>query len=147
MWVFLNDRFVRKEGRRLRVFLTMDFSGDGVYEPYAPWHTVFMRDQHLARLRRSAESIGLTFPFPTMGGEVAPRGQRRISQDRSPTPISALPSRKRSGSIPAHHPPSTVIAGRRRFIHPSSTALAGTASLLTVAQTRPESHRRVVPAD
>lgn len=65
MWVFLNDRFVRKEDAVVSVFDHGFLYGDGVYETirsYGP--RIFMRDQHLARLRRSAEAIGLHIPIP-----------------------------------------------------------------------------------
>lgn len=65
MWVFLNDRFVRKEEAVVSVFDHGFLYGDGVYETLRSYGTrIFMRDQHLARLRRSAESIGLTIPIP-----------------------------------------------------------------------------------
>ncbi|HSQ92020.1 MAG TPA: aminotransferase class IV, partial [Nitrospiraceae bacterium] len=39
--------------------------GDGVYETIRSYGSrIFMRDQHLARLRRSADAIGLTIPIP-----------------------------------------------------------------------------------
>ena len=65
MWVFLNDRFVRKEDAVVSVFDHGFLYGDGVYETirsYGP--RIFMREQHLARLRRSAEAIGLDLPIP-----------------------------------------------------------------------------------
>ena len=58
MWVFLNDRFVRREEAVVSVFDHGFLYGDGVYETlrsYGP--RIFMRDQHLARLQRSA-SVG-----------------------------------------------------------------------------------------
>jgi branched-chain amino acid aminotransferase len=65
MWVFLNDRFVRKEEAVVSVFDHGFLYGDGVYETirsYGP--RIFMRGQHLARLQRSAEAIGLRIPIP-----------------------------------------------------------------------------------
>ena len=65
MWVFLNDRFVRKEEALVSVFDHGFLYGDGVYETLRSYGTrIFMRDQHLARLRRSAEAIGLDIPIP-----------------------------------------------------------------------------------
>ena len=60
MWVFLNDRFVRKEEAVVPVFdhgFSMEMA---FYETLLRSYgtRIFMRDQHLARLRRSAESIG-----------------------------------------------------------------------------------------
>lgn len=65
MWIFLNDRFVRAEEAVVSVFDHGFLYGDGVYETirsYGP--RIFMRDQHLARLRRSAEAIGIEIPIP-----------------------------------------------------------------------------------
>lgn len=65
MWVFLNDRFVPKKEAVVSVFDHGFLYGDGVYETirsYGP--RIFMRDQHLTRLRRSAEAIGLVIPIP-----------------------------------------------------------------------------------
>jgi branched-chain amino acid aminotransferase len=65
MWIFLNDRFVREDEARVSVFDHGFLYGDGVYETirsYGP--RIFMRDQHLTRLYRSAEAIGLAVPIP-----------------------------------------------------------------------------------
>jgi len=53
MWIFLNDRFVRKEDARVSVF-DHGFLYGG---------RVFRSRQHLARLRRSASLIGLEMPI------------------------------------------------------------------------------------
>ena len=65
MWIFLNDRFVRKEQAVVSVFDHGFLYGDGVYETIRSYGSrIFMRDQHLRRLRRSAEAIGLSIPIP-----------------------------------------------------------------------------------
>ena len=65
MWIFLNDRFVRKEDARVSVFDHGFLYGDGVYETIRSYgNRIFMRDQHLARLQRSADAIGLNIPIP-----------------------------------------------------------------------------------
>jgi branched-chain amino acid aminotransferase len=65
MWVFLNDRFVRKEQALVSVFDHGFLYGDGVYETIRSYGArIFMRDQHLSRLYRSAEAIGLDIPIP-----------------------------------------------------------------------------------
>lgn len=65
MWVFLNDRFVRKEQALVSVFDHGFLYGDGVYETIRSYGArIFMRDQHLSRLYRSAEAIGLDVPLP-----------------------------------------------------------------------------------
>lgn len=63
MWIYLNDRFVREAEALVSVFDHGFLYGDGVYETIRSYaDKLFMRDQHLARLRRSADAIGLTIP-------------------------------------------------------------------------------------
>jgi branched-chain amino acid aminotransferase len=65
MWIFLNGTFVRQEEAVISVFDHGFLYGDGVYETIRSYGSrIFMRDQHLARLFRSAEAIGLTVPIP-----------------------------------------------------------------------------------
>jgi branched-chain amino acid aminotransferase len=64
MWIFLNDRFVRKEEAMVSVFDHGFLYGDGVYETLRAYGgRIFMLRQHLARLRRSASLIGLDVPI------------------------------------------------------------------------------------
>ena len=65
MWIYLNDKFVRDKEAVISVFDHGFLYGDGVYETirsYGP--RIFMRDQHLSRLFRSADAIGLRIPIP-----------------------------------------------------------------------------------
>jgi branched-chain amino acid aminotransferase len=65
MWIYLNDRFVKEEEAVVSVFDHGFLYGDGIYETIRSYGSrIFMRDQHLARLRRSADAIGLTIPIP-----------------------------------------------------------------------------------
>lgn len=65
MWIYLNDRFVKEEEAVVSVFDHGFLYGDGVYETIRSYGSrIFMLDQHLARLRRSADAIGLTIPIP-----------------------------------------------------------------------------------
>jgi branched-chain amino acid aminotransferase len=65
MWIFLNNRFVKQEDALVSVFDHGFLYGDGVYETIRSYgNRIFMRDQHLARLRRSADAIGLAIPIP-----------------------------------------------------------------------------------
>jgi len=65
MWIYLNDRFVKEDEAVVSVFDHGFLYGDGVYETIRSYGSrIFMRDQHLARLRRSADAIGLTIPIP-----------------------------------------------------------------------------------
>jgi branched-chain amino acid aminotransferase len=64
MWIFLNDRFVRKEDAMVSVFDHGFLYGDGVYETLRAYGgRIFRLRQHLARLRRSASLIGLEIPI------------------------------------------------------------------------------------
>ena len=64
MWIFLNDRFVRKEDALISVFDHGFLYGDGVYETLRAYgRRIFRLRQHLARLRRSASLIGLDVPM------------------------------------------------------------------------------------
>ncbi|NGZ03991.1 MAG: branched-chain amino acid aminotransferase [Nitrospira sp. WS238] len=65
MWIYLNHRFVHEQDAVISVFDHGFLYGDGVYETlrsYGP--RLFMRDEHLSRLFRSAEAIGLKIPIP-----------------------------------------------------------------------------------
>src|SRR6185295_8567888 len=65
MWVFLNDRFVRREEAKISVFDHGFLYGDGVYETMRSYDgRIFMLQQHLERLNRSASGIGLNLPIP-----------------------------------------------------------------------------------
>jgi len=64
MWIFLNDRFVRKEDALISVFDHGFLYGDGVYETLRAYGgRIFRLRQHLARLARSASLIGLDTPI------------------------------------------------------------------------------------
>lgn len=65
MWIYLNNKFVTDQEAVVSVFDHGFLYGDGVYETirsYGP--RIFMLDEHLSRLLRSAETIGLTIPIP-----------------------------------------------------------------------------------
>ncbi len=65
MWIYLNDKFVKEEEAVISVFDHGFLYGDGVYETIRSYEDrIFMRDQHIARLYRSAEAIGLAIPIP-----------------------------------------------------------------------------------
>jgi branched-chain amino acid aminotransferase len=64
MWIFLNDKFVRQVEAVVSVFDHGFLYGDGVYETLRSYGSrLFMREQHIARLFRSAEAIGLSIPI------------------------------------------------------------------------------------
>ena len=65
MWIYLNNKFVKDEEAAISVFDHGFLYGDGVYETIRSYgNRISMRDQHVARLFRSAEAIGLTIPIP-----------------------------------------------------------------------------------
>lgn len=65
MWIYLNNTFVKKDEAVISVFDHGFLYGDGIYETIRSYgNRIFMRDQHVARLFRSANAIGLTVPIP-----------------------------------------------------------------------------------
>src|SRR5579872_1959079 len=65
MYIFLNDRFVKREEALVSVFDHGFLYGDGIYETLRAYGgRIFMLKQHLARLQRSARLIGLEIPVP-----------------------------------------------------------------------------------
>jgi branched-chain amino acid aminotransferase len=63
VWIYLNNRFVQEKEAVVSVFDHGFLYGDGVYETIRSYgNKIFMRDQHLARLQRSAKAIGLAIP-------------------------------------------------------------------------------------
>lgn len=65
MLVYLNGQFLPREEARVSVFDHGYLYGDGIYETLRAYRgTIFLLDQHLERLQRSADAIALTLPFP-----------------------------------------------------------------------------------
>lgn len=63
LWIYLNDRFVEEKEALISVFDHGFLYGDGVYETIRSYGSkIFMLDEHLARLHRSANAIGLAVP-------------------------------------------------------------------------------------
>jgi branched-chain amino acid aminotransferase len=63
MFVYLNDRLVPRDEAVVSVFDHGFLYGDGIYETVRAYDgVVFMLDEHLARLLRSASLIGLAMP-------------------------------------------------------------------------------------
>ncbi|MCP9454808.1 MAG: aminotransferase class IV [Nitrospira sp.] len=64
MWIYLNGRFVREEEALISVYDHGFLYGDGVYETIRSYGSrLFMGAQHIKRLFRSADAIGLTMPI------------------------------------------------------------------------------------
>jgi len=141
MWVFLNDRFVRKAEAVVSVFDHGFLYGDGVYETirsYGP--RIFMRDQHLARLKRSAEAIGLEIPIPlSQWPDLLHEAMRRneVGNDRSDAYLRITVSRGEGeiGLDPSLCPrPTVVIMAKALQGYPPALSRDGVS--LTVAKTR-----------
>jgi branched-chain amino acid aminotransferase len=141
MWVFLNDRFVRKEEAVVSVYDHGFLYGDGVYETirsYGP--RIFMRDQHLARLQRSAEAIGLEIPIPlSQWPDLLHEAMRRneVGNDRADAYLRITVSRG-EGEIGLDPSlclrPTVVIMSKALQGYPAALSRDGVS--LTVAKTR-----------
>jgi len=115
MWIYLNDRFVKEEEAFVSVFDHGFLYGDGVYETIRSYGSrIFMRDQHLARLRRSADAIGLAIPiredrWPTLLHEAMTRND--VGHERTDAYLRITISRGAGdiGLDPALCPTPTVV--------------------------------------
>jgi branched-chain amino acid aminotransferase len=141
MWVFLNDRFVGREEAVVSVFDHGFLYGDGVYETirsYGP--RIFMRDQHLARLERSAEAIGLEIPIaPAQWPDLLHEAMRlnQVGNDSADAYLRITISRGAGeiGLDPSLCPhPTVVIMTKALGNYPAAFSRDGVS--LTVAKTR-----------
>ena len=141
MWIFLNDRFVKEEEAVVSVFDHGFLYGDGVYETIRSYGSrIFMRDQHLARLRRSADGIGLTIPisedrWPRLLHEAMTRND--VGNERNDVYLRITVSRG-AGAIgldPALCPTPTVVI-MAKPLHPPSPEHYRAGVKLIVARTR-----------
>jgi branched-chain amino acid aminotransferase len=139
MWIYLNERFVRQEEAVVSVFDHGFLYGDGIYETLRSYgHRLFMRDQHLARLQRSAEAIGLKIPdldWPALLREAMTRND--VGNDRSDAYIRITISRGTGeiGLDPALCPRPTTVIMAKPLIPPSPEHYGKGVSLI-VARTR-----------
>lgn len=141
MWVFLNDRFVRKTEAVVSVFDHGFLYGDGVYETIRSYgDRIFMRDQHLTRLRRSAEAIGLEVPIPDSDWpDLLHEAMRRndVGNDRADAYLRITLSRGEGeiGLDPSLCPRPTLVI-MTKALQPPPTALLRDGVALTLAKTR-----------
>jgi branched-chain amino acid aminotransferase len=141
MWVFLNDRFVRKEEAVVSVFDHGFLYGDGVYETIRSYgNRIFMRDQHLIRLRRSAEAIGLEVPIPDSDWpDLLHEAMRRndVGNDRADAYLRITLSRGEGeiGLDPSLCPRPTLVV-MTKALRPPPAALLCDGVALTVAKTK-----------
>src|SRR5580765_2384466 len=139
VWIYLNDRFVKEDQAQVSVFDHGVLYGDGVYETIRSYgEKIFMRDQHLARLRRSADGIGLTIPkrdWPSLLHESMERNS--VGNDRTDAYIRITISRGTGdiGLDPALCPTPTVVI-MTKPLHPPSPEQYRIGVNLIVARTR-----------
>jgi len=141
MWIYLNDRFVKDEEAVISVFDHGFLYGDGVYETIRSYGSrIFMRDQHLARLRRSADAIGLTIPIPELTWpdllhELMARNNIGNAQQDAYLRITISRGAGDIGLDPALCPTPTVVI-MAKPLHPPTPEQYRTGVSLIVAKTR-----------
>lgn len=141
MWIYLNDRFVKDEEAVVSVFDHGFLYGDGVYETIRSYGSrIFMRDQHLARLRRSADAIGLTIPipdhrWPDLLHESMARNNIGDAQQDAYLRITISRGAGDIGLDPALCPTPTVVI-MAKPLHPPTPEQYRTGVSLIVAKTR-----------
>jgi branched-chain amino acid aminotransferase len=139
MWIYLNDRFVKDEEAVVSVFDHGFLYGDGVYETIRSYGSrLFMRDQHLARLRRSADAIGLSIPdfkWPDLLHESMERNHIGNAQQDAYLRVTISRGTGDIGLDPALcRTPTVVIMAKP--LHPPSPDLYRNGVTLIVAETR-----------
>jgi len=139
MWIYLDNRFVKESEALVSVFDHGFLYGDGIYETVRSYGSrIFMLDQHLARLRRSAVAIGLKIPdrnWPTLLHESMERNG--VGNERTDAYIRITISRG-SGDIgldPALCPHPTIVIITKPLKPPSAEQYQEGVSLI-VAKTR-----------
>ena len=141
MWIYLNNRFVQDEEAVISVFDHGFLYGDGVYETIRSYGSrIFMRDQHLARLRRSADAIGLTIPIPELTWpdllhELMARNNIGNAQQDAYLRITISRGAGDIGLDPALCPTPTVVI-MAKPLHPPTPEQYRTGVNLIVAKTR-----------
>jgi branched-chain amino acid aminotransferase len=141
MWIYLNDRFVQEHDAVISVFDHGFLYGDGVYETirsYGP--RLFMRDEHLLRLFRSAEAIGLTIPipleeWPDILHEAMARNKVGTDQQDAYLRITGSRGAGDIGLNPALCPSPTVVVMAKPLV-PSASDLYETGVTIIVAFTK-----------
>jgi len=141
MWIYLNDTFVKDTEAVISVFDHGFLYGDGVYETIRSYQDkIFMRDQHIRRLYRSAKGIGLTIPIEEgKWSDLLHEAMRRndVGNARSDAYLRITISRGAGdiGLDPALCPSPTVVIMTRPLMAPEANLYAHGVAL-TVAQTK-----------
>jgi branched-chain amino acid aminotransferase len=102
MFVYLNDKLVPRAEAVVSVFDHGFLYGDGVYETMRAYDgVVFMLDEHLVRLHRSASMIGLALPldavrmkgavYDTLGANSVRNAYVRLTASRGRGPVGLDP--------------------------------------------------------
>lgn len=126
MWIYLNDKFVADKEAVVSVFDHGFLYGDGVYETLRSYgHRIFMQNEHLSRLFRSAAGIGLTVPIPAKDwGDVLHEAMVRndVGTDRLDAYLRITVSRGAGdiGLDPALCPSPTVVVMAKPLVPPAS---------------------------
>ena len=126
MWIYLNDKFVTDKEAVVSVFDHGFLYGDGVYETLRSYgHRLFMQDEHLSRLFRSAAEIGLTIPIPAKDWrDVLHEAMVRndVGTDRLDAYLRITVSRGAGdiGLDPALCPSPTVVVMAKPLVPPAS---------------------------
>lgn len=141
MWIYLNNRFVREQDAVISVFDHGFLYGDGVYETLRSYGSrLFMRDQHLSRLFRSAEAIGLRIPIPlTAWPDILHEAMARngVGTDQQDAYLRITVSRGPGdiGLNPALCPSPTVVVMAKPLVSPTADLYENGVHLI-VASTR-----------
>ena len=139
MWIYLNNQFVKEEQAVVSVFDHGFLYGDGVYETFRSYgNRIFMRDHHLARLRLSANAIGLSIPdlkWPDLLLESMDRNHVGNAQHDAYIRVTISRGTGDIGLDPALCPSPTVVI-MAKPLHPPSPELYRNGVALIVAETR-----------
>ena len=139
MWIYLNDRFVKREEALISVFDHGFLYGDGVYETIRSYGSrIFMQDHHLDRLRRSADAIGLPMPnlkWPDLLRESMERNHVGTSQHDAYLRITISRGVGDIGLDPALCPSPTIVIMAKPLPLPSPELYRSGVTLI-IAETR-----------
>ena len=155
MWIYLNNKFVTDEEAVVSVFDHGFLYGDGVYETirsYGP--RIFMHDEHIARLFRSAAAIGLTIPVPVNNwGAILQETMARNSRDYQRDAYLRITVSRGDGDIgldPALVRSPTVVMMAKPLVAPAPYLYETSVTVMIASSTngiyRPRCRRRSRPS-
>jgi branched-chain amino acid aminotransferase len=146
MWIYLNDRFVPKDEAVVSVFDHGFLYGDGVFETMRTYHgKVFLLTDHMARLERSASTLGLSLPVSrerladlvreTLTRNRLHEAYLRVTVSRGPGEIGLDPALCKT--------PTLVIVAKPFQPYPDSFYMQGVSVM--IAKTRRNSPEAIPP--